>query len=103
AATGGRGVVVVDGAYHGNTQALVDVSPYKFDGPGGRGAPPHVRKVPMPDDYRGLYRRSDAERGTRFAAHVAGALGELAASGHPPAAFLCESLLSCGGQIVLPP
>ncbi|MFY9552002.1 MAG: aminotransferase class III-fold pyridoxal phosphate-dependent enzyme, partial [Thermoanaerobaculia bacterium] len=28
AATGGRGVIVVDGAYHGNTQTLVDVSPY---------------------------------------------------------------------------
>jgi 4-aminobutyrate aminotransferase-like enzyme/Ser/Thr protein kinase RdoA (MazF antagonist) len=101
--TGGTGVVVVDGAYHGNTQGLVDVSPYKFDGPGGRGAPPHVRKVPMPDDYRGLYRRGDPARGERFAAHVGEAFRDLAERGHVPAAFLCESLLSCGGQIELPP
>ena len=39
AATGGRDVIVVEGAYHGNTAALIDASPYKFDGPGGEGAP----------------------------------------------------------------
>jgi 4-aminobutyrate aminotransferase-like enzyme/Ser/Thr protein kinase RdoA (MazF antagonist) len=103
ARTGGRGVVVVGGAYHGNTQALVDVSPYKFDGPGGAGRPPHVAVAPMPDDYRGLYRRDDPRRGERFAAHVGEAFASLRAAGHAPAAFLCESLLSCGGQIVLPP
>ena len=103
ARTGGRGVVVVGGAYHGNTQGLVEVSPYKFDGPGGAGRPPHVAVVPMPDDYRGLYRRDDPRRGERFAAHVRDAFAGLGASGHAPAAFLCESLLSCGGQIVLPP
>ncbi len=103
ARTCGTGIVVVDGAYHGNTQGLVDVSPYKFDGPGGRGAPPHVRKVPMPDDYRGLHRREVPDRGERFAAYVGEAFRDLAEHGHAPAAFLCESLLSCGGQIELPP
>src|SRR2546430_8511584 len=34
---------------HGNTTSLIDISPYKFDGPGGSGAPPHVHTVPMPD------------------------------------------------------
>ncbi len=100
ARTGRRGIVVVDGAYHGNTQALVDVSPYKFDGPGGSGRPPHVRVVPMPDDYRGLHRREDAGRGEKFAAFVAQAAASLDGSA---GAFLCESLLSCGGQIELPP
>ena len=103
AATGGRDVVVVDGAYHGNTQGLVDVSPYKHGGPGGEGPPPWVHVVPMPDDYRGLYRRDDAERGVKFAAHVGDAFRRVRAAGRSPAAFLCESLLSCGGQIVLPP
>ena len=103
ARSGGRGVVVVDGAYHGNTQGLVDVSPYKSEGPGGQGLPAWVRKAPMPDDYRGLYRRDDPERGAKFAGHVRGALAELEAANVRPAAFLCESLLSCGGQIELPP
>jgi 4-aminobutyrate aminotransferase-like enzyme/Ser/Thr protein kinase RdoA (MazF antagonist) len=101
--TGGRDVVVVDGAYHGNTSALIDVSPYKFSGPGGAGAPPHVHVVPMPDDYRGLYRREDPRRGERFADHVRVAFDEVGRRGGKPAAFLCESLLSVGGQIVLPP
>jgi 4-aminobutyrate aminotransferase-like enzyme/Ser/Thr protein kinase RdoA (MazF antagonist)/murein DD-endopeptidase MepM/ murein hydrolase activator NlpD len=103
ARTAGRGVVVVEGAYHGNTQGLIEVSPYKCDGPGGRGVPHHVRKVPMPDDYRGLYRRDDPTRGDRFAGHVREACEALSAAGHRPAAFLCESLMSCGGQVELPP
>jgi 4-aminobutyrate aminotransferase-like enzyme/Ser/Thr protein kinase RdoA (MazF antagonist) len=93
-----RGVIVLGGAYHGNTQGLIEVSPYKFDGPGGAGRPEHVRVVPMPDDYRGLHRRDDPGRADKYAAYVAEA-----ARGFEPAAFLCESLLSCGGQIVLPP
>ncbi len=100
ARTGRSGVVVVGGAYHGNTQALVDASPYKFDGPGGAGRPSHVAVVPMPDEYRGAYRREDPARGEQFAAHVAPAASSLPGGA---AAFLCESLLSCGGQIVLPP
>jgi 4-aminobutyrate aminotransferase-like enzyme/Ser/Thr protein kinase RdoA (MazF antagonist) len=103
AKSGGRGVVVLDGAYHGNTQGLVDVSPYKAEGPGGQGLPAWVRKAPMPDDYRGLYRRDNPERGTKFAGHVREAFAELKAANVRPAAFLCESLLSCGGQIALPP
>ncbi len=101
--TGGLALAVVEGAYHGNTTALVEASPYKFDGPGGAGAPPHVHKVPMPDDYRGLYRRGDPERGEKFASHVAAAFAAARERGGRPAAFLCESVLSCGGQIVLPP
>ncbi len=59
ARTGRRGIVVVDGAYHGNTQALVDVSPYKFDGPGGgrpaaaRARGPDARRLPRPPSPRG--------------------------------------------------
>ena len=45
---------MVETAYHGNTNALIDISPYKFNGPGGRGKPAHVQVVPMPDVYRGL-------------------------------------------------
>ena len=40
--TGGRDMIVVDGAYHGNTSALIEVSPYKHDGPGGLGAPDFI-------------------------------------------------------------
>jgi len=102
ARTGGRGVVVLGGAYHGNTQSVVDASPYKFDGPGGAGRPPHVAVAPMPDDYRGRYRRDDPQRAERFAAHVGEGFAALRADGHAPAAFIAESVLSCGGQVVPP-
>jgi 4-aminobutyrate aminotransferase-like enzyme/Ser/Thr protein kinase RdoA (MazF antagonist) len=101
--TGHEGVVVLDGAYHGNTSSLVDISPYKFSGPGGGGPPPHVRVAAMPDTYRGPYRRDDPLAGARYGASVAGAVSEIQSRGRGVAAFFCESLLSCGGQIVLPP
>jgi 4-aminobutyrate aminotransferase-like enzyme len=89
--------IVVEAAYHGNTSALIDISPYKFDGPGGRGRPAHVHKVPMPDIYRGPYRGPDA--GKQYAAGVTRA----AQDSRGLAAFFCESALSCAGQIILPP
>ena len=101
--TRGTDVIAVKGGYHGNTQALIDVSSYKFDGPGGQGAPEWVHTVPMPDDYRGPYRRDDPERGEKFARFVLEAAAEARERRGSPAAFLCESLLSCGGQIELPP
>jgi len=100
--TGGAGVVALEGGYHGNTQALIDVSHYKHAGAGGAGAPPWVRTVPMPDDYRGLYGRSDPDRAQRYASHVRDAFRDLAGADHAPAAFLAEPILSCGGQIEPP-
>ena len=99
--TGHTDVVVVDGAYHGNTTSLVEISPYKHDGPGGSGAPPHVHKVVMPDLYRGPY-RDPTSAGKSYADHVGRAIQDAQADGHRTAAFFCESLLGCGGQIVLP-
>lgn len=101
-ATGGRGVVALEGGYHGNTQGLVDVSHYKFARAGGQGPPPWVRAAPMPDDYRGRYRRDEPDRGVRYAGHVADAFASLGENGVEPAAFLAESILSCGGQVEPP-
>ncbi|HET7249232.1 MAG TPA: aminotransferase class III-fold pyridoxal phosphate-dependent enzyme, partial [Gemmatimonadales bacterium] len=100
--TGKRDVIVVEGAYHGNTSTLVDVSPYKHDGPGGAGAPAWVHKVPMPDVYRGRYRKDEPNAGERYGTFVSEAVGRIRARGTQPAAFLCESILSSAGQIVLP-
>jgi 4-aminobutyrate aminotransferase-like enzyme/Ser/Thr protein kinase RdoA (MazF antagonist) len=96
-------LVVLEGGYHGNTQALVDVSHYKFAGPGGRGAPSWVHAVTMPDDYRGPHRRNDPACGVKYAEYVQETITVLARRGLAPAAFLSETLLSCGGQIELPP
>jgi 4-aminobutyrate aminotransferase-like enzyme/Ser/Thr protein kinase RdoA (MazF antagonist) len=103
AATGGEHLVVLEGAYHGHTAALIDASPYKHDGPGGAGAPADVHSVVMPDDYRGPYRREDPDCGTRYAERVARAFDVIRSRGAKPAAFISETMLSCGGQIELPP
>ncbi len=98
--TGGNEVIVVDSAYHGNTSAMIDLSPYKFDGRGGRGCPSWVHKVPMPDVYRGAHHGPDAAK--PYADYVIEAARKIADTGQSLAAFFCESALSCGGQIILP-
>ncbi|MDH4195900.1 MAG: aminotransferase class III-fold pyridoxal phosphate-dependent enzyme [Candidatus Aminicenantes bacterium] len=100
--TGRKDVIVLEGAYHGNLSSLIDISPYKFDGPGGKGAPAHARKVVMPDTYRGRFRSPDPDAGKKYAVLVAETVEALRREGRAPAAFISESLPSCGGQIILP-
>ncbi len=101
--TGRREVVVMDGAYHGNTQTLVDLSPYKAEGPGGRGLAPWAHKVPAPDPYRGEHRGADEAAGAAYAEQVGDVCERLVGEGRPPALFLVEPILGCGGQVVPPP
>ena len=100
--TGQQDAIVLDGAYHGNLTSLIEISPYKFDGPGGRGAPPHVHKVVMPDGYRGPHKGTGVESGQRHALHVRQVIDNVQALGRGVGVFIAESLLSCGGQIILP-
>jgi 4-aminobutyrate aminotransferase-like enzyme len=101
--TGRDDIIVLEHAYHGNTSTLIDISPYKFDGPGGSGRKPGVHVACLPDDYRGEYRRDDSQAGTKYAAHVGEILDAMRKQGHMPAAYIAETLPSVGGQIVFPP
>ncbi len=94
--------IVIDAAYHGNTTALIEISPYKFAGPGGMGAPPYVHTAPMPDVYRGPYKRDDQEAAVKYARAVEEIIDQVEQRQRGIAGFIGESLLSCGGQIVLP-
>jgi 4-aminobutyrate aminotransferase-like enzyme/Ser/Thr protein kinase RdoA (MazF antagonist) len=96
-------VIVLDAAYHGHTSALIDISPYKFNGPGGAGAKPRVHVAPIPDDYRGAYKRDDPEAGRKYAGHVAAIIEQIGEQGRGLAAYIAETLPSVGGQIVFPP
>jgi 4-aminobutyrate aminotransferase-like enzyme len=100
--TAANDMIVMETAYHGNLTSLIDVSPYKFDGPGGRGSAPHVHKVSIADGYRGKYRFTDAQIAAKYAWEAAEVVRELVQDGKKPAAFLIESLMSCAGQVVLP-
>lgn len=95
--TGRRDLVVLEGAYHGHLSSLIDISPYKFDGPGGTGAPSHVHQAPVPDEYRGRFRGGSAAE--QYARELKVKIDSVPDG---IAAFICESLLGCGGQIELP-
>ena len=84
--TKARDMIVLEHAYHGNTTTLIDLSPYKHDGPGGDGPPAWVHKVPLPDSNH-----ADAQ-------HVDDIIKQT-----PICGFIAESMPSVAGQIVLPP
>lgn len=98
--TGRQDILVHEGAYHGHTSTLIDISPYKFLGSGGPGeAQPWVHMTPMPDGYRGSHRGDGPEVGQRYGAEVARTIED---AGRPIAAFIAEPILGCGGQVVPP-
>lgn len=97
--TGRRGMIVLEHAYHGNTTSLIDISPYKHDSPGGAGAPDWVHTVPIPDTYRGRYRRDVPDAGPKYAESIA---EKIARSRDTIGGFIAESCPSVGGQIILP-
>lgn len=99
--TRAQGVIVVDHAYHGHSPSMVELSPYKFNGKGGAGQAAHVAVAPMPDVYRGPL-RDRVGAGRDYGQMLAQSVEELHARGHSPGVFYAESLLGCGGQIVLP-
>ena len=98
--TNSSDMLVVDGAYHGHTAAMVDISPYKFMGKGGKGYPePWVHVVPLADGYRGKYKGQGKETGKAYGDEVGRIIQKIKG---PIAGFITESLLSCGGQVIPP-
>ncbi|MFT5764582.1 MAG: 4-aminobutyrate aminotransferase-like enzyme/Ser/Thr protein kinase RdoA (MazF antagonist) [Saprospiraceae bacterium] len=95
-------MLVVESAYHGHTSTLIDISPYKHDGPGGKGAPDWVHTVPIADDYRGQWKRDNPQAGHLYANEVKEKLANIKASGHSVAALIAETYPSVGGQIIPP-
>jgi 4-aminobutyrate aminotransferase-like enzyme len=84
--TNARDMIVLDHAYHGNTTTLIDISPYKHDGPGGNGPPSWVHKVPLPRTHEEAHNVVDVIK------NVDKLCG-----------FIAESMPSVAGQIVFPP
>jgi 4-aminobutyrate aminotransferase-like enzyme len=96
--TGSKEIIVLDHAYHGHSPSLVEISPYKCEGPGGEGLAEHAHKVPMPDPYRGPHRGPDA--GQSYADEVEKTISEVESKGKKLGAFMAESLIGCGGQVI---
>ena len=98
--TQSKETIVLDAAYHGNLSSLIEISPYKHDGKGGSGAPDFVHVIPRPDPYRGKYRGEDS--GKSYTHEVQMAMDKIQESGKRVSVFIAESLMGCGGQLVLP-
>jgi len=98
--TGQKDMIAMEVGYHGNTTGCVSISSYKFEGKGGSGAPEHTHIVPLPDRFRGIHRGDKS--GPLYADYVQERIDEIQTLGRKPAAFICESIISCGGQIELP-
>ncbi|MEO8468930.1 MAG: aminotransferase class III-fold pyridoxal phosphate-dependent enzyme [Chloroflexota bacterium] len=104
AATGRRDIAVLEAGYHGNTSGLVEISPYKFDGPGGPGRPATTHVAPLPDPYRGRHAGAGSETAVAaaYVAEVETVLADAAGAGHPVGTFIAESAPGTAGQVIPP-
>lgn len=98
--TGEKDIIALEVGYHGNTNSCINVSSYKFDGKGGQGAPEHTHIVPLPDAYRGMYRGKHTTM--KYASFISEKIEYIRSKRRKLAGFICESIISCGGQIELP-
>ena len=92
------GFLSLNHAYHGHTDSVVDISPYKFFGKGGAGKPRNVNVAKLPNLFRGDFRGAGATE-----KYLQDAITQLDTLTEPIAAFFSESIVSTAGQIVLPP
>ena len=101
--TGRTDMICLDWGYHGNSASAIAVSPYKFNRKGGMGRPETTQIAQMPDPYRGPFKGYGEEAGEAYARDMATRIEAIRARGQDgPAGFIAESMIGCGGQIILP-
>jgi 4-aminobutyrate aminotransferase-like enzyme len=98
--TGKQDVIASEVGYHGNTNTCVDISSYKFDGKGGKGAPKHTHIFPLPDTFRGKYSGKNAS--LHYVQELQKCIDRIHKIGAGVSALIVEPIISCGGQIELP-
>ncbi|XP_053559509.1 ethanolamine-phosphate phospho-lyase isoform X1 [Bombina bombina] len=100
--TGHHDVITLDNAYHGHVTSLIDISPYKFLQLGKEAKKDFVHVAPSPDTYRGKYREDHPDPAAAYAEEVNQIIQEVQKNNRQIAAFIAESMQSCGGQIIPP-
>ncbi len=100
AVTGEKDIIASEVGYHGNANMCIDLSSYKFDGKGGKGAPEHTHIFPLPDAFRGKYRGDHTAED--YATEVQKQIETIQNKGRNVGGFIIEPIISCGGQIELP-
>ena len=96
--TEGTGIIVTEDAYHGNSEAIAEISTEDNE-PEDRSE--YVVSVPAPDTYRGLYSNKDAAE--KYAEHIKSALQKLKQRNIKVAAFIIDTIISSSGVVGPPP
>jgi 4-aminobutyrate aminotransferase-like enzyme len=98
--TGGTGVLCTSFAYHGNTQAVAQISTVF---PPVEGFGPHIRAIPPPDSYRALRGLEGEALAQAYAYEVGAAIDSLRAKGIRLSALLVDTIFSSEGMLEAPP
>lgn len=98
---GHQDIITLDHAYHGHLTSLIEISPYKFR-KGKDTKKEFVHVAATPDTYRGKYREDHADPASAYADEVRKIIEEAHRGGRKIAAFIAESMQSCGGQVIPP-
>jgi len=97
--TGNTGLIVLDHAYHGITEATAWMSPSEYE---AASRPDHLETLESPDTYRGRLRGNGPEVGSGYAERCDEAIANLAKRGLQPAALIVDSGTSSCGILDLP-
>ncbi len=100
--TKAKNVLVMNNAYHGHTNSLIDLSPYKFNSKGGEGKKDYVHVLRMPDEIRGKWTNKNYKWVNKYIDEAEDVISKTFNKKNPLSSFFFESILGCGGQIELP-
>jgi len=100
--TKSKDVLVMNNAYHGHTNELINLSPYKFNGKGGEGKKSYVHVAEMPDGIRGKWKYSHKDWVNKYINQAKILIEKINYKKKKLSCFFTESILGCGGQIILP-
>ena len=104
AVTGRHGMLVCEGAYHGNSDLVLKLSTDSYP---AEDRPEWLGVAEAPNTYRGPFRagdkdQKDEELGALYAASFSQAIDELAARNHQPAAMLVDTSWDANGVLIAP-
>ena len=100
--TNGTEYLVIDNGYFGHTSSLINLSPYKFKGKGGIGKKNYVHILDMPDPIRGKWTYNENNWSQKYISDAINQIRKINQNTKISCLFV-ESILGCGGQIILPP
>ena len=98
--TNSNNIIVSQYGYHGNTNICVDISSYKFDGKGGKGAPKNTHVISIPSKFNLSYKEN---RNVDFhIKELEECIQKIKSQNKKLGGFIIEPIISCGGQVELP-